>query len=100
MAGALAESLPRAEHSNETFTLLRLPLAYQEHMDSTDMVERLNGEVRWRSRVIRGSPNEASCLRLIRALAVETHEGWLDDNRYLNMEFWREHGRQALRQVA
>ncbi len=28
----------------------------------------------------------ASCLRLVRALAVETHEGWLEAIRYLNME--------------
>jgi putative transposase len=31
-----------------------------------------------------------SCLRLIRALAVETHEEWIDANRYLNMEPLRE----------
>ena len=45
-------------------------------------------------------PIAASCLRLIRALAVETHERWLEDNRYLNMEYWREHRRQVLHQAA
>ncbi len=44
-------------------------------MKSTNMLERFNGELRRRTRVIRIFPNEASCLRLIRALAVETHEG-------------------------
>ncbi len=39
-------------------------------------------------------------MRLIRALAVETHEGWLEDSRYLNMEYWREHRKQALRKAA
>jgi hypothetical protein len=31
------------------------------------------------------------CLRLIRALAAETHEEWLEANRYLNMDLLREH---------
>ncbi|MBP8014810.1 MAG: transposase, partial [Verrucomicrobia bacterium] len=35
-------------------------------------------------------PDEASCLRLIRALAVETHEEWLAGSRYLNMDLFKE----------
>jgi hypothetical protein len=35
-------------------------------------------------------PNEQSCLRLIRALAVEIHEDWIEAHRYLNMEMLRE----------
>jgi len=31
--------------------------------------------------------NKASCLRLVRALAVEQHERWREDHRYLNMAF-------------
>jgi hypothetical protein len=34
--------------------------------------------------------DEPCCLRLIRALAVETHEEWIDGSRYLNMEPLRE----------
>ena len=88
------------EHIEETFTFYRLPLAHHKHMKSTNMLERFNGELRRRTRVIRIFPNPASCLRLIRALAVETHEGWLEDNRYLNMEYWQEHRRQVLHQAA
>lgn len=40
-------------------------------------------ELRRRTRVARIFPNERSCLRLVRALAVETHEGWLTGKRYL-----------------
>ena len=36
--------------------------------------------------MIRIFPNPESCLRLIRALAVEIHESWLETHRYLNME--------------
>lgn len=49
------------------------------------MLERFNGELQRRIRVIRIFPNAASCVRLIRELAVETHERWLV-NPYLNME--------------
>ncbi len=46
------------------------------------------------------SPNAASCLRLIRALAVEMHENWLEAHRYLNMDDLREHKKEALRMAA
>ena len=41
-------------------------------------------------------PNEASCLRLIRALASETDDEWLDGARYLNMEALREQSKNAV----
>ncbi len=49
--------------------------------------------------VVRIFPNSDSCLRLIRALAVETHEGWLEEHRYLNMDLLVEHKRELLRQL-
>ena len=64
------------------------------------MLERLNEEIKRRTRVVRIFPNSESCLRLVRALCVETHEAWLEDNRYLNMELLKEHRREQLRQVA
>jgi putative transposase len=39
---------------------------------------------------VRIFPNEASCLRLIQPLAVETQAGWLEASRYLNMDFLKE----------
>ena len=44
--------------------------------------------------------NAESCLRLIRALAVEMHENWLEAHRYLNMDDLREHKKEALRMAA
>jgi putative transposase len=41
--------------------------------------------------VVRVFPNGKSCLRLVPALAVETHESWLETSRYLNMEHLREY---------
>ena len=44
-----------------------------------------------RTLLVRIFPNEESCLRLVRALAVEIHEEWVDENRYLDMDLLREH---------
>ena len=69
----------------ETLSFYRLPRAHHKHLKSTNMLERLNEEIKRRTRVVRIFPNTESCLRLTRALCVETHETWLEDNRYLNM---------------
>ena len=45
-------------------------------------------------------PNAESCLRLIRARAVEMHENWLEAHRYLNMDDLREHKKEARRMAA
>lgn len=45
-------------------------------------------------------PNAASCLRLTRALCAETHEAWLEDNRYINMDLLREQRKEQLRKAA
>jgi putative transposase len=84
----------------ETLTFYRLPLQHHKHMKSTNMLERLNEEIRRRTRVIRIFPNEASCLRLVRALAVEMHENWIEATRYLNMELLEERKRELRRQAA
>ena len=36
----------------------------------------------------------------MRALAVETHEDWLEASRYLNMDFLKELGKEQLREAA
>ena len=77
------------DNIEETLTFYRLPLAHHKHMKSTNMLERLNQEIKRRTHVVRIFPNATSCLRLVRALAVETHENWLEAIRYLNMEHLR-----------
>jgi putative transposase len=74
----------------ETFTFYRLPRPHHKHLKSTNMLERLNEELKRRTHVIRIFPDERSCLRLVRALAIETHEEWLENARYLDMEPLRE----------
>jgi len=65
----------------ETLSFYRLPRAHHKHLKSTNMLERLNEEIKRRTRVVWIFPNAQSCLRLIRALGVETHKavpvrGW------------------------
>ena len=88
------------ENIEETLTYYRLPLPHHKHMKSTNMLERLNQEIKRRTHVVRIFPNTESCLRLVRALAVETHENWLECTRYLNMQHLVEHKKEALRQAA
>ena len=88
------------ENIEETLTYYRLPLQHHKHMKSTNMLERLNQELKRRTHVVRIFPNAESCLRLVRALAVETHENWLEGTRYLNMQHLAEHKKEALRQAA
>ena len=88
------------ETIDETFSFYRLPRQHHKHLKSTNMLERLNEEIRRRTYVVRIFPNAPSCLRLVRALAVETHENWLEANRYLNMQDLREQKKLELRQAA
>jgi len=87
-------------HIEETFAFYRLPAEHHKHMKSTNMLERLNQELKRRTLVVRIFPNAASCLRLVRALAVEIHEDWIEATRYLNMELLAEHQREQLRRRA
>jgi putative transposase len=84
----------------ETLAFYRLPRQHHKHLKSTNMLERLNQEIKRRTHVVRIFPNAQSCLRLVRALAAETHEEWLEGTRYLNMEFLLEHRKLALQAVA
>lgn len=78
------------ESIHETLTFYALPVQHHKHLKSTNMLERLNEEIKRRTHIVRIFPNEAACLRLVRALCVETHEGWMESHRYLNMDFLRE----------
>jgi putative transposase len=88
------------ENIEETLTYYRLPRQHHKHMKSTNMLERLNEEIKRRTHVVRIFPNGESCLRLVRALAVETHENWLEANRYLNMNDLKEQKKLLLREAA
>jgi transposase-like protein len=108
LASGLAEhwrgSHPRVaehleEHIEECLTCLAFPEGHRRRIRTTNGLERLNQEIKRRTRVVRIFPNRQACLRLVTALAVEQSEEWLTGRRYLDMEELREHRRSAERQT-
>ena len=68
------------------FTVFALPLAHQLRLRTSNALERVNQELKRRTRVAGLFPNEASLLRLISALLNEMSDEWLTTRAYLNME--------------
>jgi len=73
------------ETIDDTLNILNIPEGHRKRMRSTNMVERLNEEIRRRTRVIRIFPNRASCTRIITSVCQEASEAW-EERRYLNFE--------------
>lgn len=67
----------------EGFAVFKLPENQRKKLRSTNMVERLNREIKRRTRVATLFPNEASLLRLVSAILSETSEEWETGRRYL-----------------
>lgn len=72
------------ENVEETLMVMELPIEHRKKMKSTNMLERVNQELKRRSRVVRIFPNEQSCLRLLTALCQEISEGW-NERKYLSV---------------
>ena len=87
------------DNIEETLSFYRLPRQHHKNLKSTNMLERLMEEFKRRTLVVRIFPNAAACLRLIRALAVEMHENWIEAMQYLNMEPLAEQKKEALRRM-
>ena len=79
------------EHVEECLSCLAFPESHRKRIRTTNGQERLNQEIKRRTRVVRIFPNRDSCVRLVTALAVEQSEEWVTGRRYLDMEELREH---------
>lgn len=88
------------DNIEETFAFFCLPHAHFKHMRSTNLLERVNEEIKRRTHIVRSFPNPEACLRLVRALTVEIHEGWEEGSRYLNMELLKELKKARLLEAA
>jgi transposase-like protein len=60
----------------EGFTVFNFPLEHRRSIRTTNSLERINKEIRRRTRVMGVFPNEASCLRFVSALLMESSEEW------------------------
>ena len=64
-------------------TVFAFPQLHRRLIRTTNMVERLNKEIRRRTRVVGIFPNEAACLRLVSALLMEINDDWIAGKTYL-----------------
>jgi transposase-like protein len=74
------------ENIPEGLTVLQLPPSHQRRMRTTNLMERINREIRRRTRVATLFPNEDSLLRLVSAILVELSEEWETGRVYCKME--------------
>jgi len=70
----------------EGLTVFSFPEKHQRRLRTTNMLERLNREIKRRTRVVTIFPNVASCLRLISAFLMEKSEEWQTGKKYLSFE--------------
>ncbi len=80
LAAWLEENVP------EALTVLSLPPAHRRKLRTTNMLERINKEIKRRTRVATLFPNEQSALRLVTAVLMEISEDWETNRTYLTME--------------
>jgi putative transposase len=70
----------------EGLTVFALPPSHRRRLRAINTLERLNKELKRRTRVAGLFPNEASALRLVSAVAMEISEDWETNRKYLTME--------------
>lgn len=70
LAAWMEENVPHG------LTVFQLPEALRQRLRTTNMLERLNRELRRRTMVATLFPNEASLLRLVSAVLMELSEEW------------------------
>jgi transposase-like protein len=89
------------EGVNDCLACYAFPAAHRPRLRTTNGLERLNQELKRRTRVVRIFPGRAALLRLVTALAMEQSEEWVSGRRYLDMDpFWEERRRPLERPPA
>ncbi len=74
------------ENIEEGLTVFSFPRNYWKKLRTVNPLERVNKEIRRRTRVVGIFPNQESCLRLITAVLQEIHEGWIVGRKYITLE--------------
>jgi putative transposase len=73
------------DNIEEGLSCFCFPEEHRKKIRTVNGLERLNKEIRRRTRVATLFPNVDSCQRLITAVLQEIHEEWMIGKRYLNM---------------
>lgn len=67
-------------------TFFNFPKKHRKKIRTSNAMERLNQEIKRRTRVVRVFPNADSCKRLVTAVLQEIHEEWISGKVYLNVD--------------
>jgi len=70
----------------ESLAVFDFPAAHRKRLRTSNLLERINKEIKRRTRVATLFPNEASLLRLASAVLAEIDEEWQSARVYLTME--------------
>lgn len=87
----LADKAPKAasileDGFDDITAVFSLPQKYRIKLRTSNAIERVNGEIRRRDRALRIYPSEASVMRIIGTLLLETHDAWHTGRLYLDMK--------------
>lgn len=64
------------ENIPEGLTVFSFPAAHRKKIRTTNSIERLNREIKRRTKEVGVFPNESSCLRLVSAILIDISEKW------------------------
>jgi transposase-like protein len=73
------------ENIEEGLTIYEFPKEHWKKIRTSNGIERLNREIKRRTRVAVLFPNKASALRLVTGVIIEIHEEWVTGKQYLDM---------------
>ena len=102
VADGLRARFPKAaalleEAAEDVLAYRRFPIEHQRQLHSTNVLERLNKEIKRRSNVVGIFPSPKSTVRLIGALLLEQDEEWsIAERRYFSVESMKQLSAPAL----
>jgi transposase-like protein len=71
----------------ESLTIFNFPERHRKKLRTSNIAERVNRELKRRTRLVSIFSNVSSCLRLVSALAAEIDEEWQTGKNYMPMSF-------------
>jgi len=73
------------ENIDEGLTVYQFPKEHRKKLRTSNGMERVNREIKRRTRVAVLFPNKESALRLVTGVIIEIHEEWITGRQYLDM---------------
>ena len=92
VADQLRPNLPKLagfldEAETDVLAYMTFPPQHRTKLHSTNPIERLNGEIKWRTDVVGIFPNEDAIVRLIGAILLEQNDEWtVQRARYMTLQ--------------